>query len=179
MAGFMDNYQTVQERIDIFWRLYPDGRYSSEIVAVTEKEIIVKASVWVDRNHVAPTCVDFAQESVVTEGKMAGMHVELAVTSALGRAISQLGGELSPDKRKASQTEMEKASRVLAARILNEAQTAYDRLDVDTLRDLYNQAKENKLEHSVISKVLTLGHELAQQTKNAPAGKEQTAEAQA
>jgi hypothetical protein len=180
MAGFMDNYQTVQERIDIFWRLYPDGRYSSEIVAVTEKEIIVKASVWVDRSHVAPTCVDFAQESVIAEGKMAGMHVELAVTSALGRAISQLGGELSPDKRKASQTEMEKSQRVLAAKVLNEAQKAFERADVDTLRELYTEAKEYKLEPSVVAKVLSLGSEVAQKLKNASVGKEiETTEAQA
>lgn len=170
MAGFMDNYQTVQERVFIFWKLFPNGRFSSEIVAITEKEVIVKSSVWSDQEKIAPTAVDFAQESVITEGKMAGMHVELAVTSALGRAISQLGGELSPDKRKASQTEMEKAHRVLTTRLLDEANIAYGLGNLAELRELYSEAKDNRLDAGAIAKILELGQRLAKE--NAPVGKE-------
>lgn len=171
MAGFMDNYQTVQERIDIFWRLFPNGRFSSEIVAITEKEVIIKASVWADREQVAPTTVDFAHEPVLIEGKMAGMHVELGVTSALGRAISQLGGELSPDKRKASQTEMEKANRIEAKRLLGLADEAHKVGDVSALRDLYKIATDSNMEPAVIKHILELGKGVAE--KNPPTGKEQ------
>ena len=177
MAGFMDNYQTVQERIDIFWKIFPNGRFSSEIVAITDKEVIIKASVWTDQEKVAPTAVDFAQESVITDGKMAGMHVELGVTSALGRAISQLGGELSPDKRKASKTEMEKAKRVETAKIHNWAKEAYVAGDVSTLRECYTEAKEAGLDPTIIADILRMGSEVSQK-ENAPVGKEQTTGAQ-
>lgn len=179
MAGFMDNYQTVQERIDIFWKLWPNGRFSSDIVAVTDKEVIVKASVWTERDQVAPTTVDYAQEPVISDGKMAGMHVELAVTSALGRAISQLGGEVSPDKKKASQTEMEKAKRVESEKIVRWAKEAYENLDVNTLRECYTEAKEAGLDAAIIADILRMGGEVSKKV-NAPAGKEnETAEAQA
>lgn len=174
--SFMDNYQTVQERINIFWKLYPNGRFSSDIVAITDKEVIIKASVWTERDQVAPTTVDYAQEPVIHEGKMAGMHVELGVTSALGRAISQLGGELSPDKRKASQTEMEKANRVEAKRLLALADEAFKNEDVSALRDLYKMA-ESVNDPAVSAHILQLGKTVS--VKNAPAGKEQTTEAQA
>lgn len=180
MAGFMDNYQTVQERIDIFWRLFPNGRFSSDIVAISEKEVIIKASVWTDREQVAPTTVDYAHEPVLIDGKMAGMHVELGVTSALGRAISQLGGELSPDKRKASQTEMEKASRIEAKRLLALADEAYKAEELSALRDLYKMATDAKIDQAVIKHILDLGQQLGK--KNPPAGKEKdnkTAEGQA
>lgn len=170
MANFMDNYQTVQERIDIFWTLFPNGRFSSDIVAVTDKEVIIKASVWTERDQVAPTTVDYAQEPVITDGKMAGMHVELGVTSALGRAISQLGGELSPDKRKASQTEMEKAKRVETVKILTWAKEAYAAKDVNTLRECFTEAREAGLAPDVIAEILRMGGEVAKM--NAPVGKE-------
>ena len=171
--SFMDNYQTVQERIDIFWKLFPNGRFSSDIVAITDKEVIVKSSVWTDRDQVAPTTVDYAQEPVITEGKMAGMHVELAVTSSLGRSISQLGRELSPDKRKASQTEMEKAKRVETVKLLSWAEEAYANGDINTLRECYTEAKEAKLDPETIQHILSLGGKVAEMQK-ASAGKETT-----
>lgn len=178
MAGFMDNYQTVQERIDIFWRLNPNGRFTSEIVAITDKEVIVKSSVWTDQDKVAPTAVDFAQESVITDGKMAGMHVELAVTSALGRAISQLGGELSPDKKKASQTEMEKAKRVTTSRLISAATEAFANGDLDALRNIYQSAFDQQIDSAAQTHIRELGAALSK--KNAPVGKEnKTTEAQA
>lgn len=170
--NWQEQYQTVQERIDIFWKLYPRGRFASEIVAVTDTEVIVRSSVWTDRTEIAPTTVDYAQEPVLKEGRMAGNHVELGVTSSLGRAISQLGGELSPDKKRASQTEMDKANRVLAARLLSEAQTAFDKGNLDLLRDLYTESKEHGLDPETIGKILELGSKLAQTLKNAPTEKE-------
>lgn len=172
LPNWHEEYQTVQERIDIFWKLHPRGRYSADIVAITENEVIIKASVWTDRTEIAPTTVDYAQEPVLKEGRMAGNHVELGVTSALGRAISQLGGELSPDKKRASQTEMEKANRVLAARLLSEAQEAFDAQNLDLLRDLYTESKEHGLDPETIGKILEMGSKLAQKLKNAPTEKE-------
>jgi hypothetical protein len=166
--NWQEQYQTVQQRIDIFWKLHPRGRFTSEIVLINENEVIIKTSVWTDRTEVAPTTVDFAQEPVLKDGRMAGMHVELGVTSSLGRAISQLGGELSPDKKRASQTEMEKANRVLAARLLEEARLAFDKENLDVLRDLYTESKEHGVDAETIAKILELGGTLAQKLKNAP-----------
>jgi len=71
MASFdISNYQTAQERLDIFWTLYPSGRISNDVVLATETEVVVRSSVWTDRNQVAPTTVDYAQEPVIKEDKI-------------------------------------------------------------------------------------------------------------
>ena len=105
----------------------------------------------------------------MTDGKMAGQHVELAVTSALGRAISQLGGELSPDKRKASQTEMGKAERVALA-----AQDWPKLLEVADTREkcltLLEDARRAKAGPAVMDMIITKGKTFSE--KKAPAQKE-------
>lgn len=177
MAFNLQDYQTVQERIEIFWKLYPNGRIFNDIVATDDKQIIVKASVWKDANNQLPDTTDFAHEYVGKSGIGATSWVELASTSATGRALSLLGGELSPSKKRASQTEMEKAARSIGPKLVNEAEQAFEKRDLNELRELYTEAKENKVDPKLIQQILDLGQKLAKE--NAPAGKEQTTGAQA
>lgn len=174
MAGFnLADYQTVQDRIEIFWRLYPEGRIFNDIVLTNEKEVIIKCSVWKDRMAQLPDATDFAQEPITEKGINSVSAVENCATSATGRALSLLGGELSPSKKRASATEMEKRGRKLLA----EAKIAHERGDVSELRELYTEAKESMVSPTIIQEILTLGSDAAK--KNTPAGKEQTAEVQA
>jgi hypothetical protein len=172
MATFdISNYQTAQERLDIFWTLYPLGRISNDVVLATETEVVVRSSVWTDRTQVAPTTVDYAQEPVITVGKMAGLHYELAVTSATARAISMLGFELSPDRKRATQSEMLKAGRSRNWKL--EADTETDR---NALLELLTEAKNYQASQENIDYIISRGIALKQM--NAPTGKELTIEAQ-
>jgi hypothetical protein len=174
MAFNLADYQTVQERIEIFWRLYPDGRIFNDIVLTNEKEVIIKCSVWMNSNQQLPDVTDFAQEPITEKGINSTSAVENCSTSATGRALSLLGGELSPSKKRASASEMSKRGRVL----LSEAQTAFDKDNLDELRELYTESKESAVDPVIVQQILTLGSQLAQKQKNTPVGKEETTDVQ-
>jgi len=70
---------------------------------------------------------------------------------------------------------MSKRGRVLLA----QAQHAFVEQDFDELRELYTESKESSVDPVIVQQILTLGGQLSQKMKNAPAGKEQTTEAQA
>jgi hypothetical protein len=173
MAFNLADYQTVQERIEIFWRLYPEGRIFNDIVLTNETEVIIKCSVWKNANQQLPDATDFAQEPITKSGINATSAVENCSTSATGRALSLLGGELSPSKKRASASEMSKRGRVL----LSQAQVAFDKGDLDELRELYTDSKEAAVDPVIIQQILTLGSQLSQK-KNTPVGKEETTDVQ-
>jgi hypothetical protein len=168
MAFNLADYQTVQERIEIFWRLYPDGRIFNDLVLTNEKEVIIKCSVWKNANQQLPDATDFAQESITATGITATSAVEVCSTSATGRALSLLGGELSPSKKRASQTEMLKAARSrdwgaeLEACVTREECLA-----------LYSEAKALGVNYKIIDMIQVKGRRLAE-IKNSPVGKEET-----
>jgi hypothetical protein len=173
MAFNLADYQTVQERIEIFWRLYPEGRIFNDIVLTNETEVIIKCSVWKNANQQLPDVTDFAQEPITKTGINATSAVENCATSATGRALSLLSGELSPSKKRASSAEMGKRGRVLLA----QAQAAFEKQDLDELRELYTESKEASVDPVIIQQILTLGSQLSQK-KNTPVGKEETTDVQ-
>lgn len=138
MAHFnLQDYQTVQDRIDIFWELYPKGRFDLDIVHMDASQVVVRARVWTDKYDDDPVAVDFAEERVTQTGVNKTSFVENCATSALGRAISQLGGRLSPKGKKPSREEMEKVQRASKPNWVEEATTLKT---VEELRKLYAKA---------------------------------------
>lgn len=132
MAYFnLNEYQTVQERIDLLRRNHPTARTTIEILHHTENEIIVRANVFLYLDDDRPTCSDIAHEIKSAKGVNATSHVENAATSSLGRAISQLGGEYSPKGKKPSREEMEKVQRMTKP-------TPVDTKIVDEFRSVLN-----------------------------------------
>jgi hypothetical protein len=163
MAHFnLNEYQTVQERIDLFWKRFPAGRFKLEIVSQTDNQVIIKASVWTDKNDKHPTTVDFAEERIGTSPVNKISHVENCATSALGRAISALGGEFSPKGKRPSREEMDKVAR-------NTKATAKDWLamtealgnDIEGLRLLYSQAKTGGATDDTLDKIKAIANGLA------------------
>jgi hypothetical protein len=116
MAFDLSDYQSVQERIEIFRKIWPEGRIINELVFHSEKEVIVKCSVWKFEDARGADAVDYAQETITEKGINSTSALEVCCTSATGRALSLLAGELSPSKKRASRTEMEKAGRLRAYR---------------------------------------------------------------
>jgi hypothetical protein len=152
MAHFdLNQYQTVQERIDLFWEKYPAGRFDLQIVNLTDTQVIIRAQVWTDKTEDYPTTVDFAEERIGTSPVNKISHVENCSTSALGRAISALGGEFSPKGKRPSREEMEKVARGVPSRDwLAEAGELAKAKDIDGLRLLYSEAKTAKASAEVL-----------------------------
>jgi hypothetical protein len=162
MAHFnLNEYQTVQERIDLFWKKFPAGRFRLDIVSQSDNQVIIKASVWTDKNDKHPTTVDFAEERIGTSPVNKISHVENCATSALGRAISALGGEFSPKGKRPSREEMDKVAR-------NTKATAKDWLsmadalgsDIEGLRLLYSEAKTGGATSATLDKIKAIANGL-------------------
>lgn len=155
MARFdLSNYSTVAERIDKFWEKYPDGRIHTEIVHFDAQQVVMKAEIYTRIDDDVPVTIDYAEEKLEV-GPMAKFGVETCATSAIGRALADLGGEFTGTKRP-SREEMEKVARheardweaeagklgtVKELRVLW-AQAKQAGASADTLKALENRANE-------------------------------------
>jgi hypothetical protein len=155
MAFFnLNEYQTVQERVEIFRQLHPAGRIVNEIVLINEKEVVMKSSVYLDVNDAHPVAVDFAQENVAAKGVNSTSWVENCATSAAGRALALLGGGMSPKGKKPSREEMakvEQSTPKVERDFLNEARSLKD--DVAALRVIYSDAKKANADVNVLKAI--------------------------
>lgn len=159
MAHFdLSQYQTVQERIDLFWERFPQGRFNLDIINVSEQQVIIKAEVWTDWAEDKPRAVDYAEERFGSSPVNKTSFIENCASSALGRAISQLGGNLSPKGKRPSASEMEKVNRLNNRDWLKEAEDLAWKEDLDGLRALFVEASRLKASEEVLNKIKELGN---------------------
>lgn len=152
MAFFnLNEYQTVQERVEIFRELHPTGRIVNEIVLINEKEVVIKSSVYLDIADPHPVAVDFAQENVAAKGVNSTSWVENCATSAAGRALALLGGGMSPKGKKPSREEMTKVQAKTERDFLGEARSLMN--DVAALRVIYADAKKANADVNVLKAI--------------------------
>lgn len=112
--GFnLADYEPVEDRLRQFWEECDQGRVSTELVVHTETHYIVKADVWRDINDAAPAATGYAHESVTSRGVNLTSALENCETSAIGRALANLG--YAPKGKRPSREEMAKANRPPAA----------------------------------------------------------------
>jgi hypothetical protein len=115
MSGRFDlnDYVTVDERIDRFWSEHPEGRILTDVawVAADGSSVAVLASVYADRADDKPAATGLAQEE--RGGGRGPVNSsswwENCETSAIGRALANLGMSLA--KHRPSREEMQKAER--------------------------------------------------------------------
>lgn len=115
MANFdLSQYQTVAERIDLFWAKFPNGRIHTDIFHLTELGGIFKAEIYTDRDDTRPAAIDFAEEVKGSSPVNRTSWVENGTTSAIGRALADLGFSPKGDKagKRASREEMAKVQRL-------------------------------------------------------------------
>ena len=110
MGWDLSNYETVDSRIHKFWEMYANGRLETELIAYSDKQYIVKASVWKDMNDPFPSAVDYAEETIGSNPVNRTSALENCATSAIGRVLSDIG--LSKVGNRPSAIEMGKAERV-------------------------------------------------------------------
>lgn len=144
MAFNLDDYEPVEKRITDFWQKFPNGRIHTVIVSLDEKQVIVRAEIFTDREDHRPVTVDHAQEKVGSSGMTANSWLEIACTSAIGRGLADL--DFAKKGKRPSLQEMMKAkSHETPAK--DEAPLDFIALaaaatDLETLRKLYAQANK-------------------------------------
>jgi hypothetical protein len=155
MAHFnLSEYQTVQERIDLFWQKFPDGRLYTELVSFTPDQVVFKAECYANKDDVYPLAVDYAEERLGSSPVNKTSFLENCSTSALGRCISLLGNEFSPKGKRPSQQEMNKVQRLSTPEVTRNWQAALDNInDIEGLRSLYNEAKQGKAPGAILEAI--------------------------
>ena len=105
----LSDYALVADRITLFYERYPDGRIVTELHSRADREITFRALVYRNVADVLPAATGWASER---EGDGEINHVaclENTETSAVGRALANLG--FTASSRRPSREEMEKAER--------------------------------------------------------------------
>lgn len=160
MAFDLSQYQTVQERIDLFWAKFPEGRLNLEIVLLNESQVVMKAEVFLDKADEKPAAVDFAEERLGTSHINKTSFVENCATSAYGRAISALGGEFSPKGKRPSASEMDKVNRAEWESLFQKAGQQFYEKDLEGLRATFKAAQESGLPADKLEKIQDWGKQL-------------------
>lgn len=106
--GKLDDYEPVQDRIAKFWADHPDGRILTELIYRDERQYIVKAEVWKQHGRATEDASGYAEEIIGSTNVNKTNALENAETSAIGRALANMG---YATKVRPSREEMQKVER--------------------------------------------------------------------
>lgn len=108
----LENYETVDQRLEKFWAKFEDGRIDTELISFVNDCYIFKASIYKTFADTVPFATGFAQENVEGSGVNRKAACENAESSAIGRALHNGGiSKHSEGKPRPSREEMIKATR--------------------------------------------------------------------
>jgi hypothetical protein len=167
MARFnLEDYETVESRIKRFTETFDDGRiiteWANEFAEQPEKaRWVVKATIYLsagDQANNLPKATGYASE---TEGTGGANNVDALAnceTSAIGRALANLG--MSGNKR-ASREEMQKVERVAQHATQDWLDKANKLTDVEALRMLWAQAKAANADTDTLDRIKDRANTLA------------------
>ena len=106
-------YAPVAERIATFWERYPSGRIVTRLVKETEIQVLFEARVYRTPDERRPAATGFAAERPGDGMINTVACVENTETSAVGRALANLG--ITAGRQRPSLEEMAKAARARQA----------------------------------------------------------------
>jgi len=125
----LDDYEPVEDRLRAFWKDHPNGRILTDLVHTGADGYIVKASVWrevalplfdfggkadpsggqwIVKPEAPPDATGYAQEAVTEKGVNSTSALENCETSAIGRALANLG--YAAKGKRPSREEMSKSA---------------------------------------------------------------------
>ena len=102
-------YATVAERIALFYERFPSGRIVTRLVAHSDTEVVFSAAVFRTNEDAKPAATGWASERFGDGLINSVACLENTETSAVGRALANLG--LTASRQRPSREEMEKAAR--------------------------------------------------------------------
>ena len=108
-------YAPVADRITLFYARFPMGRITTRLIARTEHEITVQAYVFRSVEEERPSATGLASERIGDGDVNTVACLENTETSAIGRALANLG--LTASAQRPSREEMLKANRERALRV--------------------------------------------------------------
>lgn len=126
-----NNYIDVAERIRRFYERHPEGRIVTKLENWGDQGIVFRALVYRDRTQPvdAPDATGWAHE-VPGQGHVNQTNpVENCETSAIGRALANLGFPVKPGEPRPSREEMEGAQRKRREKDAAATPEQYDRID--------------------------------------------------
>lgn len=100
-----DDYIDVQDRITRFWSEYPDGRIETDLLSDpdTFDQVVFRSRVYKHQEHVHPDATGIASEYKSGSGPQATSWHEVGETSAIGRALANMGYATSSKDRPSRQ----------------------------------------------------------------------------
>jgi hypothetical protein len=107
-----ESYAPVAARVELFYERFPTGRIMTELVERTEQEIVFRAAVYRTADDREPAATGWAAERIGDGEINAVACLENTETSAIGRALANLGFLAS--RLRPSAEEVAKARRVRA-----------------------------------------------------------------
>ena len=108
-------YAPVADRIALFYERFPAGRIITHLTLHNEREIMFRATVYRDERSRWPAATGWASERIGDGDINTVACLENTETSAIGRALANLG--FTASKNRPSAEEMVKAARVRPSRI--------------------------------------------------------------
>ena len=94
MASYnLDDYVTVNTRIEKFYEKYPDGSIQTELISLQDGMCIYKAYAYRDREDTKPS-TGHAYEKEGSSFINKTSYIENCETSAVGRALAMMGFEI-------------------------------------------------------------------------------------
>lgn len=112
-------YAPVADRITLFYARFPTGRILTRLISRTRTEITVQAFVFRSVTEVRPSATGLASERIGDGDVNTVACLENTETSAIGRALANLG--LTASSHRPSREEMDKANRERARRVAEAA----------------------------------------------------------
>ena len=112
MAFNLADYETVESRLEKWWKDYPDGRVGTKIEQATDTRYIVSAELYKTEADAKPCATGLASESISDRGVNSTSALENCETSAIGRALANAG--YAAKGKRASREEMNKVVQLQA-----------------------------------------------------------------
>lgn len=106
----LSSYETVDERIHAFYKTNPVGKITTEILELKDDFVVIKASIYREHEDTMPSATGICDGSRKDRGVDANFWIPNAETSAIGRALANLG--LSAKGSRPSREEMTKVAAV-------------------------------------------------------------------
>ena len=104
----LEDYETVEERLEKYWKENPDGRIETELIEASAGRFIVMARIFRTEADARYWTSGLAFENITERGVNATSALENCETSAIGRALANAG--YATKGKRASRSEMSKVA---------------------------------------------------------------------